>query len=178
MCLLRASLISVLSYYSGKSGTYCSVTPDQATSDYLNKCGAVVESMGFTSTSALNHHVTLAYSQQTVSKSAHHNLWAKGFHGSTVFKATPSGFTHWPGHDGVGYVVLTLDSPMLKEFNRQLVNDYGLSGNFPDYNPHLTIATDVYGEGSYAEDLIKKLNEIPSVRTLSLSGLKFEDLKD
>ena len=178
MTLLRASLTSVLSYYSGKSGTYCSVTPDIAFCEYLNKCSKVVDALGMKSTSALNHHVTLVHSKNTISKPSHHEIWSKGFHGSTTFKASHTGFTHWAGHDDTGYVVLTLSSPTLSDFNRQLVNEYGLAGSFPDYTPHITVATDVYGKATYAEDLILALNEIPRPPNLTLSGMKFEDLKD
>ena len=177
MSLLRASLTSVLSYYTGKHGTYCSVVPDLRTAEYLNRLSSTTEKLCFKNTSSLNHHVTVAHSSNTVSKSQHHDLWSEGFHSSTNFHSSPMGLTHWAGHDGEGYVVLKLDSPDLSSFNKHLVDKYGLSGDFAEYNPHVTIASDVYGKGMYAEDLIQQLNEIKKPERLSFSGLRFEDTK-
>lgn len=176
MSLLRAALNSVLSMYSGDSGTYCSVVPDEATSKYLVSCCEIADSLGFESTSALNLHVTLSYSKNTVSRSDQHTLWAKGFHGSTIFGATTSGFTHWAGHDSEGYLVLKLTSPLLSQFNKHLVDEYGLAGTFLEFNPHVTIATGVYGKDMYVQDLIQKLGELPTPNRLYFSGLRFENL--
>lgn len=178
MTFLRSALDSVRSSYTGLSGTYCSVLPDASTQKYLKECCDLASSLGFEATLKEDLHVTLIYSQNTISLLDLHNLWCSGFNNQTLFPATSLGATHWSGHDSTGYVVVKINSPMLRSFNEHLVEDYLLSGNFPDYQPHVTIVTDAYGQESYAEDLVRRLNEIRPTGPLGFTGLSFSDIKE
>ena len=178
MTFLRASLNSVLSSYTGLQGTYCSVVPDRATIAYLSTCCEVAQSMGFQATLPTDFHSTVVYSKATLSLLDLHHLWGRGFHESTKFQATEAKFTHWTGANSEGYVVLKLTSPMLTSFNKHLVDVYNLSGNFPDYQPHVTIASNAYEPPLYAEDLIQCLKELPMPPMMGFTGLKFSDIRD
>ena len=45
----------------------------------------------------------------------------------------------WEGHNGKGYIVLRVESGELHRRNAQM-KDAGCVSNFPDYQPHITIA--------------------------------------
>jgi hypothetical protein len=81
------------------------------------------------------------------------------------FVAFIKGIEFWDGHDGDGYLVVTLDSPDLQELNRDWAAR-GLVHSFPDYSPHVTLKSKLSDSVSLQQ---KMTRIIPKVKGFKLT---------
>jgi len=170
--------LKVLSYYTGDSGTYMSVMPGAEAMKFIKQCGDVAEDKGLKANSPLNAHVTVVYSKSSLSHAEQVTLLDNGFNAKHLFEATVTGFTHWGGHDDSGYIVMELDCPELTKYNTWLRQTFDLPVSFDEYKAHITIAEDAYVNGiDTAQQVVDALNWLDFPTTVTLTGLKVEDLK-
>lgn len=170
--------LKVLSYYTGNSGTYMSVMPSAAGMFFIKQCGEVAAAEGLAPNSPLNAHVTVVYSKSSLAHHEQVSLLNNGFDSKHLFEATVKGFTHWGGHDNSGYIVMELDCPALTSYNTWLRETFDLPVSFDEYRAHITIAEDAYAKGEdVAQRIVDSLNWLDFPTTVTLTGLKIEDLK-
>lgn len=170
--------LKVLSYYTGNSGTYMSVMPGADGMAFIQQCGEVAAAEGLTPNSPLNAHVTVVYSKSSLARDEQLSLLDNGFNAKHLFEATVKGFTHWGGHDNSGYIVMELDCPELTKYNTWLRETFDLPVSFDEYKAHITIAEDAYAKGEApAQHIVDTLNWLEFPKTVTLTGLKIEDLK-
>lgn len=160
--------MKVTTKYSGKSGLYVCVKPAsgiKAVVDYI-RTGLCIE------LDVDDLHCTLMYSREH----APHTVSAFKLlnSGPTAYHASVMELESWAGHDNKGYLVAKLFCPMLHERHAQW-KKLGARHSFPDYQPHMTLATGV----TYSCKDLHKFNLPLSTYPIPLtfSGEHIEDIK-
>lgn len=176
--------LPVTAYYSGENGTYSSIIPGIEATGWLQRVCSRAEWYGFTVNNPLDRHITVVHSENAIPYPLQAELWNNpwGIGSDATFTVVAREFLQWPGHDNSGYLVLAVDCPQLSEFNAWLVDRYGLTGSFPEYNPHVTIATDAYSTGEsravmLCDQLQHEFLSAGNTVELQFTGLRLEDLK-
>ena len=174
--------LPVTAFYTGDNGTYCSVLPTTATTDFLRAMCTVLETAGFEPHTPLNFHVTVIHSKTGMALKEQQDAWA-ALQADAVFRAIPKHVTHWSGHNDTGYIVLELDAPELAEIHQFLKTTFDLETSFPDYRAHITLVEDAYKKGDddnlAVQTIVNKLNQMLGTNPtpLTFTGIRMEDLK-
>ena len=116
--------------YSGTSGLYCHVDPDNASKIKLAKfCNAA--NIGELPKDV---HCTVMYSSTPIAEKVARRF-SKEQYGARAHKVV-----WWPGHDNAGYVVLRLGcADLTNEHNRLKIA--GCTPTFPVYEAHIALAS-------------------------------------
>ena len=156
--------------YSGKSGIYVCVRPVYG----MRKLLDIVTPMlppDFP-LDLEDQHCTVMYSRYHQP----HSLIAtdKANEGDRQFNANILSIKQWPGHDGKGYLVAELYSDDLQARHQHWLKT-GAIHSFPDYVPHITLAS---GYGSLPPKQLRDINKAVQNANLriSLAGEKYEDI--
>jgi 2'-5' RNA ligase len=176
--------LPVTAYYSGTSGTYCSIVPGMAATAWLQRVCARAEWYGFTVNSPLDRHITVIHSPNAIPYNIQQQVWANPdmIGSDTIWRMDALEFIHWPGNNDMGYVVLSTANQQLMALNSWLRSNFGLDGDFPDFAPHITIATDAYSNTveraqMLCDELQREFLPQGSGVELIFTGLRMEDLK-
>jgi hypothetical protein len=139
------------------SGTYVCVLPDAKSKINL---GHIAKALGvpLSDEDFEELHSTVMYSKGHFAR----DLSIKP---DQKFVAFIKGIEFWDGHDGDGYLVVTLDSPDLQELNRDWAAR-GLVHSFPDYSPHVTLKSKLSDSVSLQQ---KMTRIIPKVKGFKLT---------
>lgn len=117
------------------NGVYCSGKPSTSTTDALASFCAVNDIPNPISKSDM--HTTIIYSEQ-----GNPNFeWQPTY--QEPIKAKFAGFDMFGEEKNV--LVLKLKSPELSRRHKELMEEYGLSYNFDEYRPHITLSYDAEG---------------------------------
>lgn len=116
-------------------------------------------------------HVTLVYSkhQDLSDKNAtpdQQPLWA-----------TVSGVEYWDGHNGAGYVVIKLESPVFNDLNRFFIEN-GAKHSFDDYCAHMTLCAKAGPRTPEVLEFVRNLAYMLRGLRLTFDKVCVEDLKD
>lgn len=174
MKILRSHYIGAM--YEG-TGLYCSVQPIRESLDYFwAVCKRAESALGIPATTKVNLHSTIVCSETSLSLDKQRILGDEGVHADYVFIATVKRYQHFAGHNGKGYLVAELVSPMMAEYHHWLRDRFSLAVTFDEYMPHVTIVTDAYTVSTKVLDqLCAELNQGPYPRQIFLSGMRVEN---
>lgn len=130
---LRPELARQSRGYDGTSGTYVYVDPRLQD---LDKIAGWSRDLGISipPERVADLHCTVMWSSDTPNQTRTDP--------TAVHRARVDHFEHWYGHDGDGYVVAVLDSPFLHRLHQKWVAR-GCQHTFPDYVPHMTLASKI-----------------------------------
>lgn len=174
-------LLPVLSYYTGKSGTYISALPTAATVKLLEPLRELLIEEDFKNLHpVLNWHITVVHSKDNI-EDVDQLYGLFPMESDRTFPASVDYVTWWPGHNKKGYLVVKLKSPELSRLNKQL-RDLGLKVSFDDYEAHITLAEEVLK--THDEDqmhaIVSKLNLYVMKNLiadqLEFTGIRLEDV--
>jgi 2'-5' RNA ligase len=117
--------------YTGESGLYCAVQPDDGSKFRIMR---LCEELGVT-TDHRKLHCTLVYSRNDAPplNEIQSSIDRASF-GRINF------IEYWPGHDKKGYLVAKLVSDKLQAFHERLIRS-GARHSFTPYSPHVTLTT-------------------------------------
>lgn len=135
LCLCRKTTMRISNRYSGQSGLYASVKPIRG----FAKLRTRLHELGVEEITPQDDvHCTLIYSRNT----APHVVKVGSLltQGPYNFHATPKEVKWWAGHDEKGYLVLELESHHLHDRHLNW-KELGAKHSFPDYVPHITLAS-------------------------------------
>ena len=138
------------------SGTYVCVLPDARSKINL---GYIAKALGvpLRDEDFEELHSTVMYSKG-------HSPHDLSIQPDQKFVAFIKDIEFWDGHDGDGYLVVTLDSPDLQALHKEWIAR-GLVHSFPDYSPHVTLKSKL----SDSVSLQKKMMRV----TPKVKGFKF-----
>ena len=164
--------------YRGTNGTYASVKPTTSTQLVMAQILGALRQMGYTPLHPADVHVTVVYAaKDNLSPEQMDEILKDPLYSTEQeHRATKIGFTHWPGHDEDGYLVLKINAPTLAKLHHDLRKKYGLTVSFPEYEAHVTIINNAYKTNTPEEiqKLCDQLNALP-MQELTFAGLRFED---
>lgn len=135
--------------YTGNSGTYVSVSPDDESKKYIRE---MVKSLNPPFPLDIfddEAHMTIMYSR-------HECIDEDQLQFPESIVALPLKFEYWDGHDNDGYLVLKMISKPASDLNQHLL-DLGAEHSFDDYTPHMTIIHGIY---DYKDKINTWLNSI------------------
>ena len=157
--------------YSGKSGLYCCVTPVKGFGQLRKILSDRLEEENIDCEPFEEMHCTIMYSRDDAPHSIRviQLLDAPPF----SYKAWTDKLDYWDGHDGKGYLVLRLTSHDLAVRHEQY-KDLGCTHSFPNYEAHITIASDIKKPDCFAElNRMLKNNKFE----ITFNGEHVEDIK-
>lgn len=160
--------MKITTKYSGKNGLYVSVRPARGLSHVLS----YLRDLPNVTSNVDDLHCTLMYSRDSAPNLI--RACSLLYKGPTVYQAALTGLEFWDGHDNKGYLVAKLDSPQLQE-RHAAWRALGAKHSFPDYTPHMTIATGVRYSAKELAKYNLPLRAYPL--TLAFSGEHIEDIK-
>jgi 2'-5' RNA ligase len=159
----------------GKNGVYAAAIPNQ------NDIQRIVNLITSTTNVPFciddlkyKAHCTIIYSKN---KSVDIRL----LQSSSIFEytnvtATINSISYWEGHDKDGYVVLKLNSPVLKKLNK-CFRQIGANHIFDEYSPHITLCGKAGKFSSEIDQWIRLVEPKLVGMEISFTNLIIEDLK-
>lgn len=149
---------------TGTNGLYSSMIPDE---DSVSRILGICEELGLKPEVA-DLHVTVMYS-----KKAPDDLEAVTAVEAESAVAYVTGVTHWKGHNGATFIVLSLMSERLAELNAQLTAT-GAEPTFIPYAPHVTLHKQ---DEELDEDMLERINAFNRTLAAEFNKLTFVELK-
>lgn len=136
--------------YTGNSGIYVSVSPDDESKKYIRE---MVKSLNPPFPLDIfddEAHMTIMYSRNECIDEDQLQ-----FPESIV--ALPLKFEYWDGHDNDGYLVLKMISKPASDLHQHIL-ELGAEHSFDDYMPHMTIIHGIYNYKKEINDWLKTVN--------------------
>lgn len=156
--------------YNGQSGVYVSVNPTEESKKFIKNLILSTKPPFQLGQFEDEAHTTIMYSRKA--KIDEGKLKIPG-----NFSALPVKLEFWDGHDGDGYVVLSLISKQAEEFHNEILS-LGAEHSFKDYHPHMTILhglnkDKVSGWIDGANEYIKKNTKLIWYDTVNVGNCKY-----
>lgn len=134
--------------YDGIGGIYVSVIPDNTSKTHI---GEYVKSLSPPFPLDIfddEAHMTVMYSRTA-------GIDVNKLEIPKDIVALPLKFEYWDGHDGDGYLVLSMISKPASELHDHILS-LGAEHSFEDYSPHMTI---IHGISKYKKDITEWLED-------------------
>lgn len=149
------------------SGTYVCVLPDARAKLNL---GYIAKALGVPL-----HDDDFEELHSTVMYSKGHFARDLSIKADQKFVAFVKGIEFWDGHDGDGYLVVTLDSPDLQALHTEWAAR-GLVHSFPDYSPHVTLKAKLSDSVSLQKKMTRVISKVKGFK-LTFGQQTIEGLK-